>query len=236
MVNYIILGALIVAELVFTPIFIKAQFPKPSFKSLCLKMLCSAIFVAIGVVSVIESGAGFSSFQRLILAGLVCGFVGDFFLHVKPKFCFVIGFIAFLAGHVIYICAFSSMRSEGFFNAIETAAFAVIICIIVTIVINLKIDFKAALFPCLIYGCMITVMFIKACELGIATISAGGALKTIFSSLFLMVGALLFLLSDVVIALLIFDEKYKKMRALKRFNLWTYYLGQSLIALSLITM
>lgn len=191
------------------------------------------MFLLAGIVSAAHAGE-ITEYKKHMLCGLALGFLGDILLHVKSNIFNGLGFLSFLSGHVFYILAFDGAREPGnkFLTGVEIAAACTIMAVFVLAVIVFKIDLKIAVIPCFIYGAVITVMTVKCFVFGGNLFTAGGIQEKIYSAM-LMCGSALFLLSDASIAPLIFDDRYKQNFPLKKFNLWTYYIGQLLIALSL---
>lgn len=233
MTYYIISAILILGQFVLTPIFIKAQRPGRNLKTLCIKILCSSMFLLAGIVSVFYA-AEITQYKKLMLCGLALGFLGDILLHIKSKIFNGLGFFSFLIGHIFYIFAFDIGREKDrrFITGSEIAVVCAMMAVFAFVVILFKIDLKFAVIPCIIYGLVITFMTVKCFEFGSLTFVNGG-INSRINSLMLMCGSALFLLSDASIAPLVFDDKYRHNYPLKKFNLWTYYIGQLLIALSL---
>ena len=106
MALWILFGICLVVEAVCTPWYLKALWPEKCTKSLVLKMVCSTMFVSIGVLSMFIAD-NFSKYAITMLVGLVLGWIGDYFLHAKPSnVYFVTGFVSFLVGHIFYIVAY----------------------------------------------------------------------------------------------------------------------------------
>lgn len=230
---YIILAIIILGQTAMTPVFITAQRPGRTLKSLCIKIICSSMFMLAGIVSAAHAGE-ITEYKKYMLCGLALGFLGDILLHVKGSVFNAFGFLSFLTGHVFYILAFDCTRipDRKFLTGSEILAVCIIIAVFVLVVFIFKIDLKIAAIPCFIYGVVITVMTVKSFVFGCNIFASGKIWEKIYSVM-LMLGSSLFLLSDASIAPLIFDDKYKYNYPLKKFNLWTYYMGQLLIALSL---
>ena len=109
------------------------------------------------------------------------------------------------------------------------AGLFIILCIVLK---RFKFIYLFSFATCLIYGAVITVMTVKCFVFGCNLFAAEGIQEKVYSVM-LICGSTLFILSDASIAPLIFDDKFKHNYPLKKFNLWTYYIGQLLIALSL---
>ena len=125
MTGYRILMAITILLLAgVVPFFLKAGWPKKTKKSLLLKMICSTLFILVGVLSILLAGR-FSHYALWILCGLGFSWLGDFFLHVSSKMLyFLLGLFSFLTAHIFYVVAFCTALQKtfpeaGFFNPYE---------------------------------------------------------------------------------------------------------------------
>jgi uncharacterized membrane protein YhhN len=152
--------------------------------------------------------------KRLVLVALVASLIGDTLL-LWPAF-FLLGLIAFLAAHSFYIAAFS--RGVGFLPSraalAATAAFAALALAIVWP--GVPPDLKA---PVAVYVGVIALMAAQA--IGRAIALRTGAATAVAA------GALIFMLSDITIALAKFGNAGWPA---DQWTLPTYYLAQGLIA------
>ncbi|MBO5064597.1 MAG: hypothetical protein J6D06_00585 [Clostridia bacterium] len=231
--------ALIVIEIIFTPLFLKAQWPQACFKSLIYKMICSTAFVGIGVLSVLISGND-SVYAIMMLVGLGLGWIGDYFLHAKTtNTYFAIGMISFMLGHIAYIACY--MRTlpvvspeYNMFNLVEIVIIAALLVLSYIGAVKFKVEFSMKLlkFGVIAYTAILITMFIKASALGI-TYYKTGAENGWIALIVLVLGSLCFTLSDATIGLLMFAGK-KKNKPLKVFNIVTYFAGQTLLASSIL--
>ena len=232
----ILMAAAILAFAVTTPFFLKAGWPKKTKKSLLLKMICSTLFVLVGVLSTALAGGG-SRYAVWILCGLVCSWLGDFFLHVSSKlYFFLLGLFSFLVAHIFYVVAFSvalhaSFPEAGFFNLWECLCVAALVLIGVIGARRLQINPGRATIPAFLYMCVLVTMMVKASALGIRCLLAGTPLCGAAAAV-LMVGSLCFVLSDATLGMLNFGPK--KTFPLKCFNIGTYYAAQVLLASSIL--
>lgn len=139
-----------------------------------------------------------SSFSKLIFFALFFSMAGDVFL--MPYFDnFLLGLASFLIAHVFYIAAFlkGNCLKDGIKNSkvsvsVLIVAFVALIYIMVTNMLNSNTD-VVMIAAVVVYASVITVMVL-------ATIS----LKSINPSLetkLMMIGAILFMFSDSVIAM-----------------------------------
>jgi len=158
-----------------------------------------------------------STFYRdLVLAGLGCSFCGDVFLML-PSDQFIKGLLSFLAAHVCYIVAFSS---ECGVQAHLGYILPVLIVGIVLLRILLPHTGKMTI-PVIVYAVVILLMLWQAVE--------RWGMAQSHSSMLAAIGAVLFVLSDAILAYNRFARQFTLARLV---NLSTYYLAQWLIALS----
>ena len=235
----LLFAAAVMVECIFTPLYLKALWPQKCFKSLCLKMVCSAMFFSVGILSLFIAENN-TEYAYTVIAALALGWVGDYFLHAKgTQTYFIIGFISFLLGHVVYITAFLrrlalEFPEAGLVNVPGAVAFAVIAVTSVIIACALKMKFSphALKYACAFYAVILITMFIKASELGIRfymTGSSGG----LAAAVIIISGSFLFLLSDASLAVILFGGK-KGSYPLKIFNIATYFPAQVLLAATIL--
>ncbi len=227
-------------EFLFVPMFLKAQWPNATKKSLLLKMICASLFVAVGVLSMYVSN-NFSTYAFTIVLGLVFGWIGDFFLHVSSSaISFGIGFTSFLIGHIVYIVGYINavkVLSQGHkaFNIVELSILVALLIVIILLgKIVMKVNMGSTFNKISMYsylGVLLT-MLIKATSLGISYIQTGVS-DGIWALAVLFFGALCFMLSDVSLGIIMFGGQ-RKNYPLKKFNLITYFVAQVLLGLSVL--
>ncbi len=234
---WIIFGACFLLQCFTTPLFLKYSWPSRTVKSHILKMICAALFVAVGFLSIKISG-NTSDFAVTMLVGLILGFVGDFFLHFDNQSYFAIGFISFMAGHIAYIkayvCALNLYEGYNQFNAYEIVAGIVICVFALWQAKRFKVSFsmKILKYGIILYSIILVTMFLKAVALGVNFLISGGE-NGVLALLVLSIGSLLFVMSDATLGILLFGGQ-KKNRPLKIFNIGTYFAGQMLLASSVL--
>ncbi|MEI6577993.1 MAG: lysoplasmalogenase [Eubacteriales bacterium] len=232
----VVLLLTIILEFVFVPIFLKASWPNRTKKSLALKMVCATLYIFAGFCAVKISG-NTTIFARLVVYGLVMGWVGDFFLHVsnKPVY-FLIGLISFLGGHICYISAYcwaigNYFPEADFFDPFEVSAFIFLFGIVIAYMVIQKMKLRAALVPILIYTLILIFMVVKASSLGLRLVFESSANALICSML--MSGALLFAASDSILGIMKFNGQSNN-RKMKVFNIVTYFSAQILLACTIL--
>ncbi len=203
--------------------FIRTEYAGKKLKATFLKGIASLVFVGLGVFCYVKQPLPSA---ELILIGLILGLVGDVFINMSYLYegatsnkVFVVGTLAFLLGHFLYI-AFLVKRAES----------ELLLAIILTIVLSI------ALIPLLlkqitapskglkIFGCVYLTIVIAmfSCAVTQAIAIGVGSLSVIF-----LLGAFLFLVSDFI---MIYNSFGKQIKPLKAIHLLVYYVGQILIA------
>ncbi|TGM79502.1 lysoplasmalogenase [Leptospira bouyouniensis] len=191
---------------------------KESIKGLLIvKPVLSSLFVVTAFFQI----QGYTFYHSLILTGLILSLIGDicliFFFHKKV---FTAGLGAFLAGHVMYTIAFFRLGELG---AISTAVGGFFIIISVVIFMHLKSHLGNMRAPVLAYITIITAMVI-----GAVSYSNQSAIN-ITARYLVLIGALLFYISDIFVARHRFVQKEFLNRAI---GLPMYYAAQFLFAIS----
>ena len=232
------IGAIVI-EAVFTPFFLHYQRPDICLKSFICKMICASMFLSVGLLAYFYTG-NTSEFAKFILIGLSSSWVGDLFLHVKQgsKVTFGIVMAFFAAAHVLYLVAYSKATSLYFPDnslvAVPEILSAIAIVALLYILFNKKWHFTfsapvIAVF--VVYGLILATMFVKAASFGIQYIAAG---KPVAGGLSLAFGGALFFASDISLVTIMIDDKLKKNYRLKDFNIGSYFLAQTLLAISVL--
>jgi uncharacterized membrane protein YhhN len=158
-----------------------------------------------------------ASYRTLILAGLLCSLAGDVALMFPDRW-FEAGLVSFLAAHVFYILAFKPGPGRPFSNTILLPFIIFGLLMFRTLAPSLG----RLKFPVLVYITAITVMAWLAAA---RFIEKGGT-----RPLLAFAGAILFLVSDSVLA---YDRFVKKFGPAQAIILGTYFPAQLLIALSI---
>lgn len=176
------------------------------------KFVASTAFIAIAI----RSGAWESTYGRLILLGLVLSWFGDMFLVGESQVAFLSGLVAFLLAHVAYVGAF--VRHGYHRGWVWSAALPVTAVAIGVFVWLVPYTPPELMIPVRAYITVISLMVIFA----IGTRGRGG-------SLLIVIGALLFFLSDLSVAALRLVQTDYPTYLL---GLPLYYAGQVCLALS----
>lgn len=189
-----------------------------------LKGLASLCFVILGILSNIQSLD--MRFCKFVKIGLVLGLIADIMLNLrfvfkkKGKIVFLVGILVFLAGHVMYIVAMLPNLLNVSLAIIGGVVLAAILLVWIFSKIEAAMAFK--IFGIFYIGA-ISIMNTCAFKLVLEACTPG--------RLMFLIGAISFLISDVVLILNTFGKETKF--SLRITNLSFYYIGQLLIALSL---
>lgn len=205
-------------------LFIKAEHDQKPVLAVTLKGIASLIFVCLGfMISTFTKDAHVATYVKL---GLIFGMLGDILLNLRYVFTkkgnliFLVGILIFMIGHIFYFVAILPMCT----NKLVAIGVGVVLTFFLLKWIFSQIEAKMAfkIFGVFYLGA-ITIMNCVACANMIT-------LHNTFT-IALFIGALLFLLSDIVLILNTFGKESKF--ALRITNLSLYYVGQLVIAFSL---
>lgn len=207
--------------------FILMERKKKFRYALTLKMLASLVFIFAGVYCM--QSCRDKIHAMFLVAGLIMGAVGDFFLNlqyvVKEKVqevLFVVGAVAFLVGHVLYTISLMPYVQE-------LLLVSAILAVVVTGVLMSWVYRHIVAAPGLkIFG----LFYVGALLIFIiAALGRYFTQPTSIASLILALGGILFTVSDVV---LFFDMFGKSRPWMRTANLVLYYVAQLVIASSLL--
>lgn len=205
-------------------VFIYVEHQEKYLPALILKTSASLVFVLIGIMC--SKICLDPKVSKYVILGLCFGAAGDFFLNLRfvlskvAQKVFLVGILIFLTGHVMYLITLINLAT----NALIPAVVGVVLTVLLLIWIFSKIEAKMAfkIFGVFYIGA-VTLMATYACFNAVT-------LKSTFSYIYAL-GAILFLVSDVVLILNTFTKTTKF--SLRITNLVLYYLGQLCISLSL---
>ena len=187
-----------------------------------LKGLASLCFVLVGVMA----GNG-GQLAKLIVTGLLLGCVADVLLNLrwvfpkKGQLIFLVGILVFLGGHVVYLAAVLPMADNWAVCVVVGVVLTALLMKWIFSNITAKKAFK--IFGVFYLGAIMLLNCVAVSNL----VTAPSAFTGLFA-----VGALLFLISDIVLILNTFGPKSKF--SLRVTNLSLYYIGQLLIAWSML--
>jgi len=203
---------------------------KGSVKALLYKTLTSFLFIAVAFASYsVNPGPGVAPFAMLIMMGLICGLIGDILLDLKIMYKESSslyqhgGMVAFFAGHLFYLTALIIYFGFNWIPLVIALALAVIIAGVSKFI--LKFNFAEHTVNTYAYSLVLSYMMTQACY---AAITQGFTTCTVL----LAAGAILFLLSDLILVMTYYDNKDS--RPFIAANHILYYAAQFTIALSVL--
>lgn len=212
---------LIPACLIVAGIFIWQEKKENYVAADILKGIASLCFVLLGILC--SPG---TQPAKLIVTGLVLGCIADVLLNLRfvlkenGQMVFLIGILVFLAGHIAYLAAVFPMAKNRLICVVLGVLLTALLMTWIFRQITAKKAFK-------IFG----IFYIGAIVLlNCVTVSNLLTSPSVFTGIF-AAGALLFLISDIVLILNTFGSESRF--ALRVTNLGLYYIGQILIAVSL---
>ena len=201
--------------------FIYFEHQEKYVPAVILKGLASLCFVLLG-----KSFSNDSQTARLIVSGLLLGCIADVLLNLrfvfekKGKIIFLVGILVFLSGHIVYLCAILPYTK----NVLLCVVAGVVLTALLMKWIFTKITAQKAF---KIFG----IVYIGAIVLFNVVAFSNMLTSPSTFAYYIFFGAVLFLISDIVLILNTFGSESKF--SLRITNLSLYYIGQILIALSI---
>ena len=183
------------------------------------KPVSTLLVIAVAVAAAYSSG-GVGNFNLLIILGLIFSLGGD--LALMPPDTqnrFRIGLILFLTAHVLYLAAFWKLGAWALPDLLIGAGLLVVV---VSYYMLLRPNLGSMKIPVIIYILVICLMVSRASS----TLFAGNVSRE--KAVLMFVGAILFLLSDVMLSANRFWKPWKYERS----SLAFYFSGQLCFALS----
>lgn len=161
------------------------------------------------------------TFNILIITGLCAGFIGDFFLSFDTKY-FIQGLGSFLIGHVLYAAAFIIYADLAFYPVVTGILLFISLAYLVIFFKTLKSEMALAIR---------VAIFLYVILLNLMVLSAFNMDRLPGNFPLILIGALLFLVSDAVLAINLFHKKIGPGHVI---ILSTYYGAQLLITLGVL--
>ncbi|GEM_PF-6388455 len=202
------------------------------------KALCSAVFVTVGVIAFARNKKH-GKYGLLLLISIMCGMAGDVLLALsvtKGNAFFISGLAMFFADAVLIVI---SLYQQDGFNWLEIVIAAVLSGLSAWLLLS-NADLGALTVPVLVYMAAIMLAAGKAVSVGVYKKLHGTA------AVLLICGVLLWMLSDVALALEMFIDVTKLFKAispliyltggntaLDYINGFSYFIGQTMIATSI---
>lgn len=220
--KYAILCALCIG---IVAVFLASEKKEKYVLSVFLKGAASLCFVLIGLWA--SKAAGGDRVAHYVMIGLILGCIADVLLNLRFVFkklgtpVFLVGILVFLSGHILYLCALIPRCPSLWVFLVIGAVLTFLTIKWIFTKITAKKAFK-------IFGVFyIGAIMIMNCVAVGALLANPGAHSIVY-----LIGALLFLVSDVVLILNTFGGSTKF--SLRIVNISLYYLGQLMIAMSLL--
>jgi len=212
---------LIAIGVVLQAAFIMTESKCKYLAAVILKGLASLCFVTLGLYCYRAS-----DFSVIVVVGLVFGMVGDILLNLRYLFekigqkIFLVGILIFLIGHIMYLVALVGEATKP----IIPIAIGVVLAAILLVWIFSKITAAKAF---KIFG----VFYVGAVTIMAVVAVWNAVMAATTTNMIFAVGGLLFLVSDVILIFNTFTGSTKF--SMRVANLSLYYIGQILIAVSL---
>jgi uncharacterized membrane protein YhhN len=211
--------SIIALLIIFVTLLIRAEFAGYQKQIYIFKPLSTILVIIIAALSIFVPEKYNLNYTLAIILGLLFSFGGDIALIFKSKRAFMIGLALFLIAHVVYSIVFTVY--SGFVKA-DLISGLILILLAIIIYFYLYPGLERMKIPVLIYVLIISYMMNRA----ISTFS--GEFFNNTQAILISIGAGLFYISDLILAV----NKFKKPFKYHRISLAFYYSGQLLIALS----
>jgi uncharacterized membrane protein YhhN len=182
------------------------------------KPASTLLVIAVALLSLLTAGAH-PGYTLGITVGLVFSLGGDVALIFPAKRAFLAGLLLFLVAHVVYSITFT--LPNGFHSA-DLISAAVLLVLAVGVYLYLRPGLGSMKGPVILYMLILFLMVNRANS------AFFGAAFTITQAWLMSLGAVLFWLSDLALAVNRFRHPFKA----EPLSLFLYYGGQLLIALS----
>lgn len=210
--------ALIPVIAVTVTLLVRAELRHDRRQSYLWKPLSTVLVIAVALLSLAQPNACLS-FTLWVLAGLVLSLGGDVALMFPSNRAFLLGLVLFLLAHIVYAIGFTLWNG---FHPQDLISGAVLLILALAIYLYLRPGLDGMQGPVIFYILVICFMVNRA----ISTFF--GETFTPAQAWLLSIGATLFWLSDLVLAINRFRHPFRA----NRLGLYLYYGGQLLIALS----
>lgn len=196
-------------------------------KRVLFKTLTSTSYVFIGIFSIIFNTNVNIIYAGGILVALIFDLIGDMLLSLHPfyndkeaKKINLAGILCFMLGHIMYIGVFIYFIG---FNPVHILYILIIPILFLILIFTKVIKPKELTVPLIIYSIIISLIFIQGINFAIG--------KFIEPSSIIILGAILFIIANLTLALYNFSKINSKW--LISVCLITYYTAQILFAYSI---
>lgn len=211
----------VVYLLVLLPVYIVRAWKNGRVEAPKSKLSLSVAFCAVGLIGATLND--FSMYAGFILLGLMASLAGDYFLIFieSDEKKYTVGILCFGLTHVLYLIA---MVSAGGFFLTDIIVSIVLYALLLYFTSQKKLDFGPVKYPVYVYSMLIVLMVVKSMAMIYFSPYA------MQSRLLMAIGAILFIASDIFLAIYQYMNGNSMHRIL---NNITYFTGQLLIAASL---
>jgi len=199
-------------------LLVRAKFAGNRRQEFLFKPISSLLFILIALLSLLTPAAR-PWYTWLITLGLLFGLGGDVALMIGSRRAFLIGLVLFLVGHVFYAVVWTVPNG---FHPPDLISAAALLALAVAVFLYLRPGLGSMQAPVFLYILVICFMVNR----GLSTFF--GSYFTTTQAWLISVGAILFWLSDLMLAVNRFRRPFKA----EATSLFLYYGGQALIALS----
>ncbi|MBU2515753.1 lysoplasmalogenase [bacterium] len=213
-ITSIITGCLII----IVTYLIRAEFRANKKQVYFLKPTASLLIVATIVISFFLKGDS-TAFKTTILLGMLFCLGGDVALMFDSSKAFKAGLVLFLIGHIFYAATLLAFNDVTFFEPLPSLS---VLFVSLLVFRYLFPGLKEMKVPVLFYIIVISIMLNAA----LLTFQSGFFNET--QAWLLAIGAALFYISDIILAV----NKFRLPFKYNRISLAFYFAGQLLIALS----
>jgi len=190
--------------------------------SLLIKSITSSLFVLLGIINLIfalKNNIQNKRFAIIMLIGLVFAMLGDIVLEIH----FILGAVLFAVGHIFYFIAYCNLTRFKWKDLIYGAV--IFVPVTMFIIFAPIFDFGGILMEivCIVYALIISCMVGKSI--------ANYICKKSTLTLIVMIGSILFMISDFMLLLNVFADLPRIFGIL---CLATYYPAECILAYSII--
>ncbi|MCP4598953.1 MAG: hypothetical protein GY847_00155 [Proteobacteria bacterium] len=200
-------------------LLIRAEFAEKKRQIYVLKPISTLLVIAVALLSFLEPAQNLTYAIGMLL-GLLLSFGGDMALMFQEnRKAFVVGLVLFLLAHVAYTVVFALLGCSSAWDVLSALA---LLAVGGGFYILIKSNLGPMRIPVIVYIIVISVMVNRAIATLVSPIFGSG------QAVMVTVGAVLFYISDVILAAGRFWKPWKY----HRISLAFYYSGQLLIALA----
>lgn len=184
-----------------------------------LKPISTLLVITVALLSSVEPVQNLTYTVGVII-GLLLSFGGDIALMFQEhRKAFIIGLALFLLGHIAYTVVFTLL---GEFSTWDLLSAGMLVAVGVSFYLLIRSNLGAMQVPVIAYIVVISVMVNRAGSTLASPVFGVG------QALMVLIGAVLFYISDVILA----ASRFWKLWEYNRISLGFYYGGQLLIALA----